>query len=417
MNTTIPVIRSSEPLCPLDERRAKTELLVKLFVVHFTTIGALFHLLNLRGEYLLSLRPIFYICAPLGFIAQHVIAAAALILSIPLVCVKQRRYPDVRKDLVSPVKWLVARFEVPSTEPDPGLELGQGRASRKWLGESAIRRLGRVLVTTAFLVQCSLSLFLYHRRKAHGPESIGLIDEKIFQLAASGVLIGLLTLATTLRFPGFRLSNPAQGLSTNIEGAMLLLGHRAPPCVRSGVWDAIVVSLTCSFVLSITSCLALHASGSLHPFHDAQCLLNFDKSHNCKVTQGSLLMLPLILSLLATMFLLGLLVTLCFFACCACVAQFSASWAAILLIFFPAGLITMSFVLPDQFGGFFLYVTIYVFFYPFYLITGVVQTLYIGITDYSSIFAQLNEWKDWPVDAACPFLWKDSMADQVWWLA
>ncbi|GES59499.1 hypothetical protein CDV56_105640 [Aspergillus terreus] len=231
MNTTVPVIRSSEPLCPLDERRAKTELLVKLFVVHFTTIGAFFHLLNLRGEYLLSLGPIFYICAPLSFIAQHVIAAAALILSIPLVCVRQRRYPDVGKDLVSPVKWLVARFEVPSTEPDPGLQLGQGRASRKWLGERAIRRLGRVLVTIAFLVQCSLSLFLYHRRKAHGPDSIGLIDEKIFQLAVSGILIGLLTLATTLRFPGFRLSNLTQRPITSIEMAMVLLGHRDAPCL------------------------------------------------------------------------------------------------------------------------------------------------------------------------------------------
>ncbi|GFG16450.1 hypothetical protein IFM61392_09513 [Aspergillus lentulus] len=270
MNTTIPAIRSSEPLCPLDERRTKTQLLVKLFVVHFTTIGAFFHLLNVRGEYFLSLRPIFYICTPMSFIAQHVIAAATLILRIPLVCIRDRRYPNIEKDLIRPVKSILGKLGDPSTESGAESQLeseaGRVRESRNEFRERAIRRLGRVLVTVAFLVQCSLSLLLYHRRKTHGPDTITLIDEKVFQLAASGTLVGLLTLGVTLRFPGFGLSNPACPSSTKIERVMIYLGHRGAPILSQSL-DTFnpVVGF---FALSITSCLVLHACGRIHPMQE-----------------------------------------------------------------------------------------------------------------------------------------------------
>ncbi|GFF37868.1 hypothetical protein IFM58399_05041 [Aspergillus lentulus] len=283
MNTTIPAIRSSEPLCPLDERRTKSQLLVKLFVVHFTTIGAFFHLLNLRGEYLLNLRPVFYICAPLVFIAQHVIAAATLIMRIPLVCIRDLRYPSIETDLIRPVESLIAQFKEPSTETgqESQSELGQIRESPHKFGERALRRLGRALVTIAFLVQCSLSLLLYHRRKTHGPDSIALIDEKVFQLAASGTLVGLLTLGVTLRFPGFRPPKPARSpVSTIIQRVMICLGHRRAPILSQSP-DTTMSPVVCFFALSITSCLILHASGRIHPIQEFRGLLDSGHTQRC----------------------------------------------------------------------------------------------------------------------------------------
>jgi hypothetical protein len=62
-------MNSSSPiLCPLEERRSRAEILVKLFVVYFTTIMAFCHLMSVRGEPLLPLRPLFFVSSPFAFI-------------------------------------------------------------------------------------------------------------------------------------------------------------------------------------------------------------------------------------------------------------------------------------------------------------------------------------------------------------
>jgi hypothetical protein len=55
MNSTSPI------LCPLDKRRSRVEILVKLFVVYFTVIVAFCHLMSIRREPLLSPRPLFFV--------------------------------------------------------------------------------------------------------------------------------------------------------------------------------------------------------------------------------------------------------------------------------------------------------------------------------------------------------------------
>jgi hypothetical protein len=429
MNTTIPTIRSSsssssEPLCPLDERRTKTELLIKLCVVHFTTLSAFFHLLNIRGEYLLSPRPIFYICVPLSFIAQHVIAGAALILRIPLVCIRDRRFPDSESDIVRPVKWLTAKLKDGLIESGPR----QITNSRYRLPERAARGLGHVLVTTAFIIQCSASLFLYHRRKTHAPESIALVDEKIFELAVSGALVAFLTLGVTLRIPGFRILNAAQGPRSRIEKIMICLGHRraaATVCSNQGTifCDWHISPVICFVALSIISCAVLHASGKVDPFQELHCIyIRFrfpDADDDCPKA-GFLFTLDFMFASaaggVAASSVMGLSIP--FLADYVFLNRlidhprlsFCEEWIGYVWFLLCGAIMTPFFLIAIIFFFF-------VLFYPIYLIIGLFRVFSVGITDYSRIFTQLNEWQDWKEDVPCPVLWKDPMADLVWWLA
>jgi hypothetical protein len=65
MYLTVHSHADTSPLCPINDRRAKTEFLVKLSIVRFTTLSAFFHLLHVRESsfptaktfYLLILPP------------------------------------------------------------------------------------------------------------------------------------------------------------------------------------------------------------------------------------------------------------------------------------------------------------------------------------------------------------------------
>ena len=54
--------------CPLEERRSRTEILVKLFVVYYTVMVAFCHLMSVGGEHFLSQDLIFGVW---GFQAYH----------------------------------------------------------------------------------------------------------------------------------------------------------------------------------------------------------------------------------------------------------------------------------------------------------------------------------------------------------
>jgi hypothetical protein len=47
----------------------------------------------------------------------------------------------------------------------------------------------------------------------------------------------------------------------------------------------------------------------------------------------------------------------------------------------------------------------------------IMMVLGVGIKRYVRLFMQIQDLKNWPVDTACPMLWKDLRADFIWPLA
>src|ERR1700712_37515 len=87
---------SEKELCPLDSRRTTTELVVKLFIVHFTTISAYCHLLSIRGEPIIGWRLVFYILEPFSLFGHYALSTTVLFAALVLYLVKpNRRHRDV----------------------------------------------------------------------------------------------------------------------------------------------------------------------------------------------------------------------------------------------------------------------------------------------------------------------------------
>jgi hypothetical protein len=65
-------------LCPLHGRRSSQEVRMQLFVVHFITIAAFCHILNLRKERILGSKLALYLLLPSTFLLAHVLASILL---------------------------------------------------------------------------------------------------------------------------------------------------------------------------------------------------------------------------------------------------------------------------------------------------------------------------------------------------
>lgn len=180
------------PTCPSQDRQTTAEFLVKLFVVHFTNLAAYVHLLSLRKERLLTIRPLLYIIAPLSFLGFHLLALLAGCLLMLKRCIANKELPDWDRDVVRPLRWLLR--VIPNQEENYQAITAtpvHHRTSRK--AEKLAEKIGRALVVLAFITQCSTTVFLYARGRNHAAQSITRADQFVFKLASAGIFVGLLT--------------------------------------------------------------------------------------------------------------------------------------------------------------------------------------------------------------------------------
>jgi hypothetical protein len=121
-------------LCPYDSRRTSTELVIKHFVVHLTTITAFCHLLSIRNKPLLRFRPLFYVFMPFNIIVQHVLAILAILINYWLFfCCRSVPLSDAPK-LHTSFSWLLGvvpdssgvtgRYGLPNAMEGPIIRLG-----------------------------------------------------------------------------------------------------------------------------------------------------------------------------------------------------------------------------------------------------------------------------------------------------
>ncbi|KAF1813917.1 hypothetical protein P152DRAFT_297762 [Eremomyces bilateralis CBS 781.70] len=171
-------IPSTPPPCLVDDRRSIVEIIVKYFVVHLTTIAAFAHSPS-RGRGRMEtglLRP----CAR-AFLFQH-IAGLAAIVAIALYNAFLPRHQ--RTDV-----WEVVHCLFGIVDDDSHDDRHADDGQRFW------KRFGEPLLAIGFLTQCSSSVYLYSRRLAFAPDSLTIADQKVFELASSGLFAGFTWLA------------------------------------------------------------------------------------------------------------------------------------------------------------------------------------------------------------------------------
>ncbi|PVH81701.1 hypothetical protein DL98DRAFT_531038 [Cadophora sp. DSE1049] len=193
----------AEDLCPLDGRRTSKELYIKLLVVHFTVLTAYCHLLSLRNERVFSWRPLYFFLTPFNILAQH--AAALVVITVGYGCAF---LPDdfgrIRlriRPLQSPFSWLLGDTSEMVTG---SLGAGAQAAGRNnpQTSQSISKTAGRIIVILGFETQCIGAILLYARRQQH--DAVTYVDQRIFELACGGLLIGILTLGVITRLHVFR---------------------------------------------------------------------------------------------------------------------------------------------------------------------------------------------------------------------
>ena len=158
-------------LCRWSERRLPREMYIKLFIVHFTVIGAYAHLMHLRREprYVFSL--LLMLACPIAGVVLLVWPLIALLVQI-IICRSDRTF------LNQSIGILIGRVV---KDEDTDIQ----EAAIHWPPEISLKLIRRVIPQLALLAQCTTSIWLFSRRVQHGSDA--LYDHRIFQLAILGL--------------------------------------------------------------------------------------------------------------------------------------------------------------------------------------------------------------------------------------
>ena len=115
-------LAGAEVLCPLEGRRSAEEILVKLFVVHSSTIALFCHVLSIRGERIVSWKSVFYILVPFNALVSHGVALAVFGLAVIYIYLKSKP-PRLYESLQRAPRWFFglvpqerAYQQVPTTD-------------------------------------------------------------------------------------------------------------------------------------------------------------------------------------------------------------------------------------------------------------------------------------------------------------
>jgi hypothetical protein len=350
-------------LCPLDNRRESREFLVKLFVVHFTTVGSFFHLLYLRHESIVTAAPVLYLLCPLGFVAQHAVAISVLVLYNAGLILLIQHQPDWSATLHNPIAWFTGKFI--SHERVPTMQIGNEARSVEYY---AIRA-GHVLLVIAFLVQCAGSVALYVRRRTYDLHAVTFVDQMVFELAVSGLLVGILTLWSMLNPTAYRLDTVSEDSAKGLDKAMVIIGHRYGAFITK-------FKLFDKNTTVLRACSAAIISGLLFVVLGELKMRWFPQGwYFASMDDGLMKVFIILVRIMIVLLLLAGLM------------NFEAN-----VFFFglPVAVIICSF--PIMICG-------------------------VGINRYVRLFVEIRDLQNWPVDRACPMLWKDAHADFIWWLA
>ncbi|KAG4440437.1 hypothetical protein IFR05_004081 [Cadophora sp. M221] len=376
MNTSI----LTSDLCPIDRRRTSKELYIKLLVVHFTVITAYCHLLSIRSERVLSWRPINFFITPLSIIVQHV--AGLAVIAIAYGCsVLRKKIGNLQLNIQpidSPFVWLLGNASGMAPQGPIYSALPSSNQPDTNVGSQGDERItkivGRTLVAAAFEAQCIGAIILYHRRRQRG--AVTHLDQRIFELACGGVIIGVLTLGTIMQLPIFRQSLPPYRSRSMLERAIFWLRYidisRSNDLENNAIWQFWKENLLSFLIMIATGRFLL--LGSLRSVFAGNWMGQVAGSGQDRLWVEGMTWMILVVAVGFNVFM-------------RLVMRLVPDWDELVLI------VQMGILLC-------------------------VFPVYMEPVRYSLLlFEQIGELASWPVDVTCPMLWSDPYANYIWWLA
>lgn len=402
-----------DDLCPLEGRRTTTELVVKLFVVHFTTLTAYCHVLSIRGEPIMGWRLAFYVLEPFSLFGHYVVSAILVAAAGALYLVKPTQS---HKEVVSYVAAIL--FGRISTEHERTLpqvasrpprraesRLTEDRVQPRWKGT------GRMLLAVALLTQCVCTMVLYHRRRVHG--AITFADQRVFELGCSSVLTALLWLAVLAKLPPFSTKKSLdaayhgqQSFTHELEQAASFLRFcSGSGSQRSELLDMKPEEKRALFAMPFlangaVACLSLLARGKLIARRDL-----------LKMAMATWLWTPTTSGTSLADFgkglaILGLIV--CFLVTFGAVVATNGAHICAVLLLFPCFVVLIAvMLLASLFAAMALLL----------LIAGSIPVFVLSGISWASSSQQLGVLSVWPTNMACPLMWNDPAAAWLWALA
>jgi hypothetical protein len=386
------------PKCPLDDRRSATELYVTHFVIHFTVIAAYCHLLSIRNEPFLSLKPVFFIFTPLLFILQHVLALISIggkYLYESILCQDE----NATFNAYSSLGWLFGRMPThregySSLPKTSSRKSSMSEETNPFNSEHLAKKMGRTLVVLALVAQCIGTIFLYIRRLQH--DAVGLVDHRTLEFACAGLLVALLNICVIWRIPVFAEPIPRGTLMfSKVNGVVASL--RDITSMNGPDYRDNELARAAQFVMTAgLAWVSLVITGQFDLFTSVLHLVDaryWDKPFG--EVDGEFVT-AVIMALLAILPTFVLVIVRPVANCVNGTGRFRRRDAALVLC------------LP---------VVFFLIFLLFMFMIGSIITLFIVLGHYGGIFEQISETNQWPIDRDCGVLWQDPMAQYIWWLA
>jgi hypothetical protein len=324
---------------------------------------------------------------PYSIVIQHAICAISILANYVVYVGVWWAIPSYDSALGGPLNCLLGKSSRDSASQHLSTENETPRLSGtriETFRKILLEKFGPCLVWMVFSVQCCCSIFLYVRRRQHSAESVTLADQRIFELALGGVLVAILIIGSQVLAVGWFAPRVVR-FRTYLDHWLGFLGSRGETLVHENCekWWEISVALK-DFIISFIIMLIMGK------FRLAPTVKTWWA--NKDLSDGRVEGIFIIVAMFSSGMVSGvhtgqLMVFDCLF---------------IYLLGFP---VICLFILWA------------VYFFPMLLLLGFAAAPTVAIREYIRLYTQLSTFQAWPQDVACPMLWKDPLADWVWWLA
>lgn len=361
-------------LCPYEGRRSITGLWMKLFIIHFATIALFCHVLSSRGERVVSWKLFFYFWIPYNVFAFHGFALAGITFKI--ITILLRRQPlNSDEELRRGLKWFLGT--IPATQDIAARQALEDAAETEAVEESEIfcKKLWRFIEGLVVFAQCTMSIVLYVRRRNRGAATIA--DEKIFQLASTGLVTTMYAMGMALQIPPFGQPTPTASPEERTSMESFLISCRdtvqAPLAVKGAGPKA----------------SGLHFESFMRNFWMAAFLLScFGPLPIFSIAIIPAKVWPLTFGVFLIMCLISIGI------CLGSRSSHDVAKACLLPLGSP------------------LYVSVL-----YFIMMAVFLPVVCPPVFWYELITQIESLENWPTDSACPLLWNDPASSYLWTLA
>ncbi|KAK4194055.1 hypothetical protein QBC40DRAFT_353547 [Triangularia verruculosa] len=214
------LLNPEEIACPLEGRRGDLALSLKFAVLTITILTFYCRFIQTRDRTNISFTPILFYFAPLNFVFKYVVGITSILSvhAIQRLLAQYRPDPDwtemsPNQELIRALRHLFGKIPRRTySSLSTVITSDDGPALRHSTSERNMGIIGSVFVTLMFIAQCIGTIILYFRRIHH--DAVAPMDQRMFELACGGVLVGFLRICHILHLPLFDKSVPGGDRTT-----------------------------------------------------------------------------------------------------------------------------------------------------------------------------------------------------------